>query len=109
MGRFSDRRAASHDRRVRDLLLSLFSPANDVYSGNEGATERAVEIYNPNLCLHRTTTPSDFWKAFSSGSAEDGLLPRFLIFETPPGPLEIVEPKLDAAEVPMALVKRLRT
>lgn len=79
--RVLDRKAAAHDRRIRDMLLALFSAANDVYQGSEGAAERAVEIINPNLCIFGASTPEDFWSAFSSGNVSDGLLPRFLIFD----------------------------
>lgn len=108
MGKILDRRAAAHDKRSRDMLLTLFSRANGTYHGSEGATEKAVPIINPNLCVHGVSTPSDLWKAFSSASAEDGLLPRFLIFDAGMNRPEIVEPSADPSVPPMALVSRLR-
>lgn len=103
-----DRRAASHDARTRDLLLTMFSRANGIYGGSEGATEKAVPIINPNLGVFGVSTPTDLWKAFTSASAEDGLLPRFLIFGVPEGRPEIVEPTMEPDTPPHALLQRLR-
>jgi len=103
-----DRRAAAHDKRSRDMLLTLFSRANGIYGGSEGATEKAVPIMNPNLGVYGVSTPSDLWGAFSSASAEDGLLPRFIVYSVPEGRPEIVEASADPSEPPMALIQRLR-
>lgn len=108
IGKILDRKAAAHDRRMRDMLLTLFSRAKGVYHGSEGATEKAVPIVNPNLCLSGTTTPGKLWSTFSSASAEDGLLPRFLIFGVPDGRPEIVRPTADPSQPPQALMARLR-
>jgi len=108
MKKILDRRAAQHDARQRDLLLSLFSRANSIYSGTEGASERAVILYNPHLCLFGASTPSDLWSAFSSAHAEDGLLPRFLIFDAGEDRVRTVKPTADIANPPEALCKRIR-
>lgn len=106
--RVLDRKAAAHDRRIRDMLLALFSAANDVYQGSEGAAERAVEIINPNLCIFGASTPEDFWSAFSSGNVSDGLLPRFLIFDAGRKRPATVDPTADPKEPPEAVVKGIR-
>lgn len=98
--RILDRKAAAHDKRIRDMLLSLFSKANDTYLGTEGAAERAVEIHNPNLCIFGASTPEDFWSAFQSGNVSDGLLPRFLIFDAGEKRPATVEPTADPREPP---------
>jgi hypothetical protein len=108
IGKILDRKAAAHDRRMRDMMLTLFSRANGVYHGSEGATEKAVPIMNPNLCIGGATTPGKLWNTFSSASAEDGLLPRFLIFDVGDARPEIVRPKADPSQPPAALLARLR-
>lgn len=107
LGKILDRRAAAHDKRQRDMLLTLFSRANDIYLGSEGATEKAVPIMQPNLSLYGASTPADIWKAFTSASADDGLLPRWLIINAPKGRPAWREPKIDITETPQALRRRL--
>lgn len=108
MRKILDRRAAAHDKRMRDLLLTFFSRANGDYMGAEGASERAVAIRNPHLCVYGASTPSDMWKAFDSASGEDGLLARFLIFEAPEKPPAWRDPPADVTEMPLALRQRIQ-
>ena len=46
-----DRRAAAHDARSRDLMLTLFSRAKGDYMGSAGATEAAVMIRNSSAAV----------------------------------------------------------
>lgn len=107
MRKVLDRRAASHDKRMRDLMLTFFSRSNGDYMGAEGASERAVMIRNPHLCIYGASTPSDMWKAFDSASGEDGLLARFLVFEAGDKRPEWREPLADISEAPARLRQRV--
>lgn len=100
-----NRRAGSHEVGLRELLLALFSAADDVYRGSEGAAEKAQPIYQPHLALFGMSTPSAFWAAFSTANAENGLLPRILIFDAGANEPDEVTPELDRREVPQAVVK----
>lgn len=80
-GKMLDRNAQAHQQGLRRLLLDFFSSAKGVYRGSEGAAETAVRIENPHLCLAGMSTPSMWWRAFNSANAENGLLPRILIFD----------------------------
>lgn len=108
MRKILDRRAAAHDKRMRDLLLTFFSRANGDYMGAEGASERAVVIRNPHLCIYGASTPADMWKAFDSASGEDGLLARFLIFEAADKPPAWRDPQADVTEMPLHLRQRIQ-
>lgn len=107
LGKILDRRAAAHDKRQRDMLLTLFSRANDIYLGSEGATERAVPIMQPCLSLYGASTPADIWKAFTSASADDGLLPRWLIINAPKARPKWREPLAEITETPQALRRKI--
>jgi hypothetical protein len=102
------RNAPAHDARTRDLLLTFFSRAKGDYLGTEGASEKAVRIANPNLNICGATTPGDVWKAFSSASSEDGLLPRFLVFDAGDKRPPINKRPLDVSDPPQELVRRLQ-
>lgn len=102
-----DRRAAAHDKRQRDMILTLFSRANDYYLGSEGATEKAVPIINPHLCMFGASTPEDLWAAFSSASTSDGLLARFLVFNGDSDEDDWVEPKISLTDPPHALRRKV--
>jgi hypothetical protein len=102
------RNAPAHDARTRDLLLTFFSRAKGDYLGTEGASEKAVRIANPNLNICGATTPADVWKAFSSASSEDGLLPRFLVFDAGKDRPEWIDDPLDVSDPPQELVNKLK-
>jgi hypothetical protein len=101
------KKASEHKAGIRDILLELFSSANTTYSGAEGAAERAVPIVNPNLCIYGASTPEDLWGNFSSGSAADGFLPRWLVFDGGTVRPEAVDATADVFDPPADLRKRL--
>lgn len=107
MRKILDRRAAAHDKRMRDLLLTFFSRANGDYMGAEGASERAVMIRNPHLCIFGCSTPTDMWKAFDSASGEDGLLARFLVFDVGDARPQWHNPEMDVSTPPGRLKQRI--
>src|SRR5690606_2000694 len=75
-----------------------------------GAAYRGVppkRIYNPTLCIHGTSTPEQFWAALSSASAEDGLLPRLILFHVTGEKPDTVKPSRDVREVPYLLMERM--
>jgi hypothetical protein len=101
------KRASSHEAGIRDILLELFSSANTTYTGSEGASEKAVPILNPNLCLYGASTPGDLWGNFTSGSAADGFLPRWLVFDWGEGRPEVKDATADVFDPPESLRKAL--
>lgn len=101
------KKASSHEAGIRDILLELFSSANTIYSGAEGASEKAVPIHCPNLAIYGASTPGDLWGNFSSGSAADGFLPRWLIFDGGEVRPEPVDAEFDVFDPPHELRKAL--
>jgi hypothetical protein len=106
--RILDRRAGSHDKEIRDLLLTLFSRANGDYTGSEGAMEKAVLIRNPHLGIYGASTPDDLWDAFNSSSGKDGLLARFLVFNAGQERPRRGRPALEVTDPPRALIGKIR-
>lgn len=103
------KKASSHEAGIRDIMLEVFSCANTTYSGAEGASEKAVPILNPNFCVYGASTPSDLWGNFSSGSAADGFLPRWLVFDGGTVRGEYQDPTADVFDPPAHLRKALHT
>lgn len=101
------RKASSHEAGLAELLLALFSAADDVYRGSDGAATRAVQIYNPHLCVSGMSTPSAFWGAFNTASSEHGLLPRLLIFDAGDVEPDEVTPTASRNDVPRSIVKAI--
>jgi len=103
----TDRKAGSHQRAISTDLRDYYSASSTFF---EGAAYRGVppkRIYNPTLCIHGTSTPEQFWAALSSASAEDGLLPRLILFHVTGEKPESVKPSRDVREVPYLLMERM--
>lgn len=101
------RRASEHKAGIRDILLELFSSAVTTYTGSEGATEKAVIIHNPNLCIYGASTPQDLWGHVSSAAATDGFLPRWLVFDPGTKKAARVKPTADVFDPPENLRRAL--
>lgn len=103
----TDRKAGSHQKAISTDLRDYYSASSTFFEGAAYRGSPPKRIYNPNLCLHGTSTPEQFWTALSSSSAEDGLLPRLVLFyvsgEKPP----FVKPQRDVREVPERLMERM--
>ena len=102
-----DKRAGDHKRAISVDLRDYFSASNTNFAGAEYAQAQAVKIYNPNLNIYGTATPGQFWSALSNASAEDGLLPRMLLFNVGDRWPDTVDPTSDVRTVPQELVERL--
>ena len=103
----TDRNAGSHQRAISTDLRDYYSASSTYFEGAAYRGSPPKRIYNPNLCIHGTSTPEQFWSALSSASAEDGLLPRLILFlvagERPP----VVKPERDVRDVPERLLRRM--
>jgi hypothetical protein len=102
-----DKRAGEHKRAISTDLRDYFSASNTNFAGAEYAQAKAVRIYNPNLNLYGTATPGQFWNALSNASAEDGLLPRMLLFNVGGDWPDVVDPTRDVRDVPRHFLDRL--
>lgn len=103
----TDRKAGSHQRAISTDLRDYYSASTTYFEGAAYRGTPPKRIYNPNLCLHGTSTPEQFWTALSSASAEDGLLPRLILFHVRGEKPASVKPKRDVRDVPSLLQQRM--
>jgi hypothetical protein len=103
----TDRKAGGHQRAISTDLRDYYSASSTYFEGAAYRGSAPKKIFNPNLCIHGTSTPEQFWSALSSASAEDGLLPRLILFHVKGQKPDPVVPERDVREVPYLLMERL--
>ncbi|RWB65669.1 bifunctional DNA primase/polymerase [Mesorhizobium sp.] len=103
----TDRRAGSHQRAISTDLRDYYSASATYFEGAAYRGSPPKRIHNPGLCIHGTSTPEQFWSALSSASAEDGLLPRLILFNVDALPPAAVKPAQDVRYVPTALLDKM--
>lgn len=101
----TDRKAGSHQRAISTDLRDYYSASSTFFEGAAYRGTPPKRIYNPCLCIHGTSTPEQFWSALSSASAEDGLLPRLILFHVTGKKPESVVPARDVRYVPHRLLE----
>lgn len=103
----TDRKAGSHQRAISTDLRDYYSASSTFFEGAAYRGTPPKRIYNPNLCIHGTSTPEQFWTALSSASAEDGLLPRLILFHVTGEKPDSVKPMRDVRDVPTLLLEKM--
>lgn len=103
----TDRKAGSHQQAISTDLRDYYSASSTFFEGAAYRGSPPKRIYNPNLCIHGTSTPDQFWSALSSASAEDGLLPRLILFQVSGPKPETVRPSRAVTDVPYLLMERM--
>lgn len=103
----TDRKAGSHQRAISTDLRDYYSASTTFFEGAAYRGTPPKRIYNPNLCVHGTSTPEQFWSALSSSSAEDGLLPRLILFHITGKKPPTVSPERDVRWLPLKLLERM--
>lgn len=103
----TDRNAGGHQRAISTDLRDYFSASTTYFEGAAYRGSPPKRIYNPNLNIHGTSTPEQFWSALSSASAEDGLLPRLVLFHVTGEKPVTVKPQRDVRWVPHTLLSKL--
>ncbi len=103
----TDRKAGSHQRAISTDLRDYYSASSTFFEGAAYRGSPPKRIYNPNLCVHGTSTPEQFWTALSSSSAEDGLLPSLILFHVTGKKPETVVPERDVRWLPHSLLMRM--
>lgn len=76
----------SHEARILDALMQLFTSSGGIYRGKEYADRRNFKrttLKQPHLCIYGTTTKKTLYDAFTSDAVIDGFINRWLIFEAP--------------------------
>lgn len=103
----TDRKAGTHQRAISTDLRDYYSASSTFFEGAAYRGTPPKRIYNPILCIHGTSTPEQFWSALSSASAEDGLLPRLILFHITGAKPATVKPSADVRRVPYILMERM--
>lgn len=103
----TDRKAGSHQRAISTDLRDYYSASSTFFEGAAYRGTPPKRIYNPMLNIHGTSTPEQFWSAMSSASAEDGLLPRLILFHVTGKKPPTVVPERDVRNVPHTLLMRM--
>ena len=107
MRNITDRKASSHQQAISTDLRDYYSASSTYFEGAAYRGSPPKRIYNPNLCIHGTSTPDQFWSAMSSASAEDGLLPRLVLFHVTGAKPEAVKPKRDVRWEPHDILMKM--
>ncbi|TDH35704.1 DUF3987 domain-containing protein [Pseudohoeflea suaedae] len=103
----TDRNAGGHQQAISTDLRDYYSASSTFFEGAAYRGSPPKRIYNPVLCIHGTSTPDQFWNALSSASAEDGLLPRLILFCVNGDEPEAVVPSRKIDDVPEDLLLRM--
>ncbi len=103
----TDRKAGTHQRAISTDLRDYYSASSTFFEGAAYRGTPPKRIYNPILCVHGTSTPEQFWSALSSASAEDGLLPRLILFHVKGEKPAAVKPQKTVRDVPYLLMERM--
>lgn len=103
----TDRKAGSHQRAISTDFRDYYSASSTFFEGAAYRGTPPKRIYNPILCVHGTSTPEQFWSALSSASAEDGLLPRLILFHVTGSTPDTVKPSKTVREVNPFLLEKM--
>jgi hypothetical protein len=85
----SDKKAPSHNKKIKTLLMALYSQSGSSYSHGDYANKKlneSITIENPNLCVYGTTTEKEYVKALSKDAVESGELNRVMAIKADPVP-----------------------
>lgn len=76
-------RMAGHLYNIGRELLKLYSSANTLYIGDAYADRKKTKrIIQPHAVVYGTSTPESFWGALTADNVSDGLIGRFLVFDS---------------------------
>ena len=81
--RLSAKNSAGHEKKIFSELLKLYSASTSIYHSNFRADRKAnpgITIESPCMGVWAVSQPETFFEAIGSNNANDGFLPRFLVF-----------------------------
>lgn len=74
---------ATHLFNIGTMLLKLYSSSRTVFRGDAYADVKKVKtIYQPHACVYGTSVPGKFWDSLSTDNVTEGLVGRFMVFES---------------------------
>jgi hypothetical protein len=79
-----DASSSPHLFNISSVLLQIFSSADSVWQADAyGDRSKVKRLCYPHCCIYGTNVPEGFWEALSKENLSDGLIGRFLVFESP--------------------------
>ena len=97
---------AGHLYNIGREFLKLYSSSGSLYIGDAYADRKKIKkIYQPHAVVYGTSTPDSFWGSLSSDNVSDGLVGRFLVFDSGDYVLPTPRPR---EPVPASIVERVR-
>lgn len=105
-GNITARNSGSHQQEITGNLMELFTSSAGTWVGKmyaDAEKNPSKTVIQPCLCMYPVTTPDTFYGSLSIKDAVDGLLARFLVFESKDYPTQEQEDRRDANDVPQTL------
>lgn len=97
---------AGHLYNIGREFLKLYSSSGSLYIGDAYADRKKIKkIFQPHAVVYGTSTPESFWGSLTSDNVSDGLVGRFLVFDSPDYTLPAVNPR---EPVPESIIQRVR-
>ncbi|MBS0207529.1 MAG: DUF3987 domain-containing protein [Planctomycetes bacterium] len=98
---------SSHLFNIGSQLLKLYSSANQIFVGDAYADVKKIQtIVQPHACVYGTSTPGKFWESLNTDNVTEGLVGRFMVFESARGYPDPVDN--GRLELPASIVERAR-
>jgi hypothetical protein len=78
-----DPRKAPHLFNIGGVLMQLYSSADAVWTGDALADAKKIKtIVQPHCVVYGTSVPDKFWGSLTLDNVSEGLLGRFIVFES---------------------------
>ena len=95
-----------HLFKIGDEFLKLFGKANKTYRGTGYSdTTKNVLINQPHCCIYGTSVPKMFWDSLTSDNVGEGLVGRFMVFESSKGYVNSQKPY--RGELPSSIIQKV--
>lgn len=101
-----DAKRSPHLFKIASVLMQLYTSSDSIWKGDAYAeAKKNKTIKFPHAVVYGTATPDGFWTSLSADNLTDGLLGRFMVFESPGYCL----PRTPATgEIPESIFDRVR-
>lgn len=80
----ADPKRAPHLFNIGSVLMQLYSSADSIWVADAYAEAKKVKTLEyPHCVVYGTSVPDSFWQSLTAENVGDGLLGRFMVFESP--------------------------
>lgn len=100
----ADPKRSPHLFNIGSVLMQLYSSADSVWVADAYAeTKKVKTLKYPHCVVYGTSVPDSFWQSLTAENVGDGLLGRFMVFESP-GYVDMQVP--DQRDLPPSIIDR---